>query len=78
MKKLFAVADQYLKSCGWKDMALIKLCLLAMGMLIGMAIPGKSRKAVVLGAVVAFIATYIPLMYKFLPILREGLSGDET
>ena len=40
MKKLFVAANQYLKGCTWKDMALLKICVCAMGVLIGLAVVG--------------------------------------
>lgn len=64
MKKLFALADAYLKESDWKDLALIKLCLCAMGILIGMALPRKHRRIVIPAALAVFLATYIPLMAK--------------
>ena len=69
MKKLFALADAYLKESDWKDLALIKLCLCAMGVLIGMTLPRKHRRVVVPAALAVFAATYIPLMAKVVRIL---------
>lgn len=44
MKKLFDLGNQYLKESDWKDLALIKFCLCAMGMIMGMQIPTKNKK----------------------------------
>ena len=44
MKKLFTVADEYVRQSDWKDLALIKFCLAAIGVLIGMHIPREKRK----------------------------------
>ena len=38
MKKLFEYANQYVQESDWKDMALLKFCLCAMGVMIGVAI----------------------------------------
>ena len=42
MKKLFpwlfTSADRYLRASDWKDIALIKLCLFAIGLLAGMQV----------------------------------------
>lgn len=35
MRYLFDLADQYIRECDWKDLALLKLCLCAMGILLG-------------------------------------------
>lgn len=69
MRPLFDAADRYLKTCTWKDMALLKFCLFGMGLLVGALLPKKqSRAAAGVGAAL-FTATYIPLMAKFLPFL---------
>ena len=39
MKCLFSCANQYVKESDWKDFALVKLCLCAIGVMIGLAIP---------------------------------------
>lgn len=65
MKKLFANANEYLRRSDWKDLSALKLCLLALGILIGMYIPAAARTAVLVIAGIVFIVTYVPLMKKF-------------
>ncbi|HIY21406.1 MAG TPA: permease of phosphate ABC transporter [Candidatus Flavonifractor merdigallinarum] len=77
MKKLFTAADTCIAEMNWRDLALVKFCLCSMGILLGLAAPKRSRKWVALGAGVLFIATYIPLMLKFLPHLGRARSGGE-
>lgn len=72
MKRLFAYADEYVKQSDWKDMALLKFCLCAAGILIGVALPAKAKKTAVFAAIAVFIATYLPLMSKFLRIILAG------
>lgn len=43
--KLFETADRYCKESNWKTLALLKFCLFAMGMLIGMKVPEKHKGA---------------------------------
>ncbi|WP_443664159.1 permease of phosphate ABC transporter [Dysosmobacter sp.] len=69
MKKLFEAANQYLKGCTWKDMALLKICVCAMGVLIGLAVPRRKKRAAAWVASLVFAASYVPLMGKFLPYL---------
>ena len=69
MKCLFSCANQYVKESDWKDSALVKLCLCAIGVMIGLAVPKKKKKMPLLIAAIVFIATYIPLMTKFLRIV---------
>lgn len=79
MKKLFAYANQYVAESDWKDIALLKFCLCAMGILIGVSVVPKHKKVVAGGALIVFIATYIPLMSKFLRIVfdREDVFEEE-
>lgn len=69
MRPLFYAADRYLKTCTWKDMALLKFCLFGMGLLVGALLPKKRSKAAAGIGAALFTATYIPLMAKFLPFL---------
>ncbi|WP_297198932.1 permease of phosphate ABC transporter [uncultured Flavonifractor sp.] len=69
MKKLLSAADAYIAKMNWKELALVKLCLCAAGVMLGLAAPKKLRKWAALGAVIVFVATYLPLMLKFLPHL---------
>lgn len=68
MKRLFELGNQYVKESDWTDFALVKLCLCAIGIMIGTRVPEKYKKAVVAGAIGVFVATYIPLMAKFFKI----------
>ena len=64
MEKLFHVAEEYIKGMKWQDMALLKICLCAAGIIIGITAP--------------FVITYIPLMAKFVPAMRNlGCCGEE-
>lgn len=76
MNKLFHVADEYISNCSWKDISLLKLCLLSMGILMGCMVPHKYKKAVNCGAFAIFITTYIPQMIKFLPVLLRGMKEE--
>ena len=65
MKKLFAAADRYLETSDWKIIAVLKFCLISLGMMIGMQIKPKYQKNIFLGSLGVFAVTYIPLMAKF-------------
>ena len=71
MKKLFEAANRYIETSDWKTIAVLKFCLISLGMMIGMAIGRKARKPVFLGALCVFVATYIPLMIKFFRVFTE-------
>lgn len=76
MKKLFSAADAYIAKMNWKDLALVKLCLCAAGVMLGLAAPKKLRKWAALGAVVVFVATYLPIILKFLPHLEGEMRKE--
>lgn len=71
MKKLFCYADKYVEQSSWKDFALVKLCLFAIGIMAGIRIPDKNKRAAGWIAYFVFLATYLPLMSKFLRIVTE-------
>lgn len=68
MKKLFDYANQYVRESDWKIVALLKFCLCAMGILIGLSVPEGRKKEVRYGAALVFVCTYIPLMIKFVQV----------
>lgn len=72
MKRILNYADDYIKSCSWKDIVLLKLCLCSIGVIIGLKISPKYKKASLGIAIAVYAATYIPIMSKFLaPALKK-------
>ena len=69
MKNLFELGNQYAKESDWRDFALLKLCLCAMGIVIGTQVTQKYKKTVICASIGVFIATYIPLMVKVYKIM---------
>ena len=76
MKRLFSAADAYIAKMNWKDLALVKLCLCAAGVMLGLAAPKRVRKWAALGAVAVFVATYLPIMLKFLSHLEGEMRKE--
>lgn len=68
MKRIFECADQYVQESNWKEMAMLKFCLCAAGIMIGLNVPKKAKKPVIWGAAAVFAATCIPLMMKYVKI----------
>ena len=81
MKRLFDCADHYIQARGWKMLSGMKFCLCAIGVLLGLMVPGKHKKIAAAAAGGVFLATYIPLMADFLhfavDFLRPGEAGTE-
>lgn len=69
MKYFFDLGNQYVKESDWKDLALIKFCLCAMGVILGVNVAPKHKKTVTIVAALVFVATYIPLMGKLFRIM---------
>ena len=69
MNKLTEAGDRFAKTCTWRDLALLKVCLCAVGVLIGLALPGRRKRAAAWAASLALAAAYVPLMGRFLPFL---------
>lgn len=72
MQKLLHSGRRYLKTMDLTDMAALKICLLSLGILIGLFIPSRSKKSTSLLMGVLFAGTYIPLMGK----LFSTMSGN--
>lgn len=69
MKNIFELGNEYAKKSSWKDFALLKLCLCAIGIVIGTNVPPQYKKTVTRVSAAVFIATYLPLMTKVFKIL---------
>lgn len=71
MNWLIEKGNQYVQESDWKTMALLKLCLCAMGVMIGLKIPKKKMRAAGCTAFVVFLTCYVPLVWKLVDILRR-------
>lgn len=69
VQTFFRRADRCAAQSTWKDFALVKLCLAALGVLIGLSVPAGKRRGAGVLAVLAFIPTYALLVWKFFPLL---------
>lgn len=72
MRKLLDFGNRYAKESTWKDFALVKFCLFAMGLAAGTQVPDKYKKAAVGAAAGVFAVTYVPLMTKVFRIAFRG------
>ena len=71
MKKLFEAADRYIAESDWKTIAVLKFCLISLGMMLGMLVKTERRRSVMTGALCVFALTYVPLMAKFAKVLLD-------
>ena len=63
--KLFEAANHYVETSDWKIIAVLKFCLISLGMMVGMMIKPEHTKPVFLRTLGVFGVTYVPLMVKF-------------
>ncbi len=71
MKKCKCYYNMYMNQCNWKDMLLFKICLCAMGMMIGLKVPKEKKKCIFRTVSIIFIGSYIPLMTKLMKIVMQ-------
>lgn len=74
MKSMLELGNRYAAKSDWKDFALTKFCVCAIGVMIGVNIPARHKKIAVPAAAGVFAATYLPLMRKVFEIGREMLD----
>ena len=73
--KLIVCANQWMKESTWKDLALVKFCLCAVGSILGLTVLRKNKKAALAISVVVFIATWLPLMKRFFEVVCRTLGS---
>ena len=74
MKRWLDAANEYIKTWSICDVALLKLCVCAAGVMFGMAIPKRHRDKAAFAASAVFTVTYILVMMPFLRLM----TGNET
>ena len=77
MKRLFDCADSYVQSRNWKMLALVKFCLCSIGVLLGLSVPEKHKRATGVFALGIFLATYFSLMADFLSFAVDFFRSKE-
>ena len=70
--------NRCIKESTWKDLALVKFCLCAAGVLVGLMMPFRKKWIVAWIASLVFVGSYVPLMGKFLPhLLGEKIAIED-
>ena len=78
MNKWFSYANEYVKQSDWKDFACQTLACALRGLMIGISLTKKAKKLAAFGAMAVFIATYLPLIIKFLRIVTAGQTRNKS
>ena len=71
LQHFLELGNRYAAKSDWTDFALTKFCLCAMGVLLGLAVPAKSKKAAAVVAGCVFAAAYLPLMKRVFDTVKE-------
>ena len=70
MREYLDAVNRYIKDSVWQDLLAVKVCLCAIGVLIGLMMPFRKKWIVAWIASLVFVGSYIPVMGKFLPHLQ--------
>lgn len=76
MRRLIAAGNLYLKKMDLTDVALLKICVGALGVIVGLGAAKRHRRSAGLLAGLLFALTYVPLMGKFLGVLVDTGAED--
>ena len=77
MQRILDCADRYIEARDWKMVSILKFCLASIGVLLGLSIPGKSKKAAGSMAAGVFLVTYLALMADFLTFAVDFFRSKE-
>ena len=77
MQRILDCADRYIEARDWKMVSILKFCLASIGVLLGLSIPGKRKKAAGSMAAGVFLVTYIALMADFLTFAVDFFRSKE-
>ncbi len=71
VKQITDTADAYMKDSDWTDLVLLKFCMVSFGVIVGVLMARKKRTPMLIISSIIFIATFIPIMIRFLPTFFE-------
>lgn len=71
MERLITIANQYVKESDWKLITMLKMCLLSLGVMIGISLPRKHKNMVFAICVPVFFVTYVPMLVKLIKLIKE-------
>lgn len=75
MKQFIAWAKTYVKEMKLSDVAVLKICLAAFGLMIGLHVPKAKKRPVMLCALAVFCAACVPLVGKFIAIASRQVKS---
>lgn len=79
MKKLTAFLNDYVLECDWKDMALIKTCVCAFGVMLGLTVKKERKKPIMILSSLIFLLTACMTAVRFvLELCDEDFVDDDA
>ena len=72
MKKLLSGSRSYIKTMNLTDMTLLKLCLVSMGILLGLCVPSRCKKSLGLFILPLFGGAFTGVLRKFIPAVMHA------
>lgn len=64
-KDFIQIANEFIKEMHVTDMAVLKFCLMSLGIIVGICLPKKWKRPALFTALFVFIVTYLPLVMKW-------------
>lgn len=71
MKKITEKMHRYANTFTLLDWALIKFCLIALGVMLACLIPQEYHQIVFFIAVLVFVLSFLPLILRFIKVMNE-------
>lgn len=78
MKKLPDWANDCIRRWDWKNVALLKFCMLSLGVLVGLALPNRGRRLVKQICAEVFLLTWATLMVDCFRMTLPKNSADSA
>ena len=69
MKRFWWYIQKYNEDMTLSDKGLLRVCMLSLGVLLGLCMPHKSKKTVGAAAITGFLLSYVPLVGKFVSLM---------
>ncbi len=64
-KRLFELADGFIQELHVADLAVLKFCLMALGILVGICLPRKTKRTFFFGSLMVFLITFLYLVTRW-------------
>jgi hypothetical protein len=66
MKKFLDFTTEYIRQFDWKDLTIIKVCLSAFGITIGLMLPQKHKKPMLIISILVFLGASASILFHFI------------